>query len=56
MFEKLTWIKGVLLFGLFCMFPVDNRGFWLGPKSRGTNDDCHREIRSGKLVVPGKTT
>ena len=57
MFEKLTWIlEGFVLFGLYHMFLVDNKGLWLRPKSRGTNDDSYREIRTGKLMVPGKKT
>lgn len=55
MFEKLTWIlEGLLLFGLYRMFLVDNKTLWLIPKSGGTNDDSYREIRTGKLVVSGK--
>jgi len=57
MIEKLTWIlEGSVLFGLVCMFLADNKGLWLRPKSRGTNDDSHREVRTGKLVVSGKKT
>jgi len=55
MIEILTLIlEGFLLFGLFCMFLVDNKVLWQRPTSRGTNDDSYREIRAGKLVVPGK--
>jgi hypothetical protein len=57
MIEKLTWIlEGFLLFGLLCMFLADNKGLWQRPRSRGTNDDSYREIRTGKLVVSGKKT
>jgi len=49
MIEKLTWIlEGFLLFGLLCMFLADNKGLWQRPRSRGTNDDSYREIRTGK--------
>jgi hypothetical protein len=55
MIGKLTLIlEGFLLFGLFFMFLVDNKGLWLRPRSGGTNDDSYREIRTGKLVVSGK--
>jgi len=54
MIEKSTLIlEGFLLFGLFCMFLVDNRALWLRP-SGGTNDDSYREIRTGQLVVSGQ--
>jgi hypothetical protein len=49
------WIlEGILLFSIFCMFLDDNRGLWVKPRSRGRNDDSHREIRTGKLVVSGE--
>jgi len=49
MIEKLTWIlEGFLLLGLFCMFISDNRGLWSRPRSWGTNDDTHREMRTGR--------
>ncbi len=55
MIDKLTWIlEGFLLFGLVCMFLTDNKGLWVRPTSRGTNDDSYGEIRTGKLVVSSK--
>jgi hypothetical protein len=46
---KLTWVlEGILLLGLFWMFLADNKGLWLRPKADGTDDDTHREIRTGK--------
>ncbi len=48
MIEKLTLVlEGLLLVGLLCMFLVDNSGLWSRPRSQGTNDDSHREIRTG---------
>jgi hypothetical protein len=55
--ENLFWIlEGILLIGVVCMFFDDNRGLWLGPRAQGGSDDRHREIRTGKLVVPGEET
>ena len=49
MIEKLIWIlEGAVLFGLYCMFLVDNRALWSRPRSQGTDDDNHREIYTGK--------
>jgi hypothetical protein len=54
---KWPWIlEGILLFGIFCMFLDDNRGLLVRPKSQGKNDDSHREIRTGKLVVSREKT
>ncbi len=48
MIGKLTWIlEGLLLLGLLCMFLVDNSGLWSRPRPQGTNDDSHREMRTG---------
>jgi|SRR5215472_2256610 len=39
MSEKLTLIlAGIVLFGLYCMFLIDNIALWLRPRG-GTNDD-----------------
>jgi len=49
MIEKLTLIlEGILLLGVLWMFLFDNKGLWVRPKSRGPDDDTHREIRTGK--------
>jgi hypothetical protein len=49
MFEKLTWIlEGFVLFGLYHIFFVENKGLWLRPQSQGTDDDSYREISTGK--------
>jgi hypothetical protein len=49
MSEKLTWIlEGILLLGVVWMFLLDNKGLWVRPKSRGPDDDTHREIRTGQ--------
>jgi hypothetical protein len=54
---KWPWIlEGILLAGIFWMFLDDNRGLWVRPAQQGNDDDSHREIRTGKLVVPREKT
>jgi hypothetical protein len=49
MAEKLTWLlEGILLLGVVAMFFADNKGLWVRPTSQGSDDDSHREIRSGQ--------